>query len=265
MLNDMPSQADTRAFYDAFLHSRLLEYRLQPNLRLEQAWGLIRKHVRPHTVALEIGCGIGILTERIARQASRGFVWACDISEEVVWYANQTVRSPRVTFFAADVLREFETLRARLDKAIDLILMIDVLEHLPLTSHASLFSDLRSIASDRAVVVITHPSSSYQEYLRAHDPAELQIIDEIVQASHLVQVSRDAGFQLKYYSLQDVWLQEQYIHCVVQLPATSTMMTSVRPRSFLSRVRRRVSHLYHRLMRPLLYRKYVTRVFRDRP
>lgn len=260
---DAPGQGDIRAFYDRFLRSRMLQYRLARNLRLQRALAFVQPHVAPDTLCLDIGCGIGIVTEAIARRASRGFVWACDLSADIVWYARQTVRDENVEFFVGDVLRDFDGLRARVSRPVSLVVMVDVLEHLPLPSHVTLFANLRSIVTEHAEIVLTHPSPAYQAHLRAHNPAELQIIDETVEPEHLLEASAAAGFYLKYYSLEDVRLPEQYVHCVLRVRHHTTRLTPLPPGSLAHRLKDRIRGVCDRLLRPVRRRRYVTRVFRD--
>ncbi|MDB5876426.1 MAG: putative methyltransferase, partial [Ramlibacter sp.] len=167
-----PAQAETadaasvRAFYDEFSSSRMQSYLLETNLRIEKAIERVLPFVAADSRVLEIGCGLGLITERMAQVAVRGGIWACDLSEKNVESAKQRLCGENVHFRTADVLREFDELRAWIAQPVDLVVMVDVLEHLPIGTHPAVFRNLRSVMGERATLVITYPSPQYQQYLR---------------------------------------------------------------------------------------------------
>jgi trans-aconitate 2-methyltransferase len=84
----------------------------------------------------------------------------------------------------------------------DVVTMVDVVEEIPAEARPELLVKIRALCSDDAVMVLTYPSPQYQEFLREHDPNELQIIDDIVVLEELLNEARMAGFSLKHYSLE---------------------------------------------------------------
>lgn len=210
------SPESIRAFYDVFSDTRMHSYLYEKNLRIEKAVARILPFVATESTVLEVGCGLGLVTERVAEIASKGSVWACDISEKNILSARQRVKTPNVHFRCADIIRGFNELREWISKPIQLLLMVDVLEHLPLEDHATLFRNLRSILEPDSTAILTFPSAQYQRHLREKNPKELQIIDEIIELTHLVEVASTSGFFIKHFSLEDVWLRNQYVHCVLK-------------------------------------------------
>jgi len=257
------NSADVKSFYDDFLESKMLEYRVRENPRIERATERILDFVRADSCVLEVGCGIGITTERIADEVEEGHVWAFDISERNIWYARETVERPNVTFFEADVSKDERLIREKLTKPTDVVTLVDAIEHIPKEDHAKLFDFFRSIMSDRAFIVLTYPSPQYQRHLKEHDPEELQIIDQVIELDELLEAAQPAGFSLKHYSLETVWERNQYVHCVLQ-----TDESLGEPRSethdFLERIQNRVRATWkHRVVHPFRRWKYVDRVFPD--
>ncbi|MEO7685212.1 MAG: class I SAM-dependent methyltransferase [Gemmatimonadaceae bacterium] len=217
--NDIDREANAesvRIFYDGFSDRRMAQYEEQPNLRIERALARILPLVGSETRVLEIGCGIGLITERIAAKAAAGFVWGCDISGRSIARAEERVTAPNVAFRVCDVVREFDELRSWIDGRLTLVVMADVLEHLPQSSHATLFRNLREMLDDEASIALTFPSPNYQQFLREKNPEELQIIDEVIELKHVLDVASATGFGVKHYSEEDVWLTNQYVHCVLQ-------------------------------------------------
>jgi 2-polyprenyl-3-methyl-5-hydroxy-6-metoxy-1,4-benzoquinol methylase len=213
-----------RAFYDGFADSRMSEYLQQPNLRIEKAIARIMPMVTADAKVLEIGCGIGLVTEHIASAVTNGSVWACDISGRNIAYAQKRVQAPNAHFRRIDILREFHELRTWIAKPLQLVIMVDVLEHLPLEQHSQLLGNLRGVMDQDSTLVLTFPSAQYQNHLRQSNPGELQIIDEVIELSYILDIARAAGFSIKHFSLEDVWLRNQYVHCLL---TTSTALAPI--------------------------------------
>ena len=212
----MDVRADVRAFYNGFLESRMVQYRLFGNQRIEQAARRIEPYVHEHDRVLDVGCGIGIVTERIAARARAGRVWGIDLSPRNVWYASHTVRKSNVSFFTADILTDAGQIRERTGGAFNVITLVDVIEHIPEAERAALFVRLRELSATNALLILTYPSPQYQRWLERNRPQELQIIDNIVELPTLLAEAGAAGYSLRHYSLEDVWMRNQYVHCVLQ-------------------------------------------------
>jgi len=210
-----PDSESVRAFYNRFSVERSVDYAKNGNPRIDKALARILPLVREDSRVLEIGCGAGLVTEQIARLTTRGSIWACDISDGAIALARDRCKTGNVQFRALDVAACFEDLNAWLPLPLDLVVMVDVLEHIPLNQHEALFRNLASVTNPEATVVLTFPSADYQRYLRQQHPEELQIIDEIIELPHLHEVTAANGFALKHFSLENVWLPNQYAHCVL--------------------------------------------------
>lgn len=239
MQADRITSAAVTEYYDEFCDSRAVRYRVSGNRRIDRAAELVSTYVEPESNVLEIGCGIGILTERIARRLKGGHVWACDISPASIEYAARTVRSKNISFFVGDAVRGFQAIADRIDRAIAVVTMVDVLEHLPRSTHTDLFCSIRRLMGPTSVLVLTYPSPQYQRYLHEFEPERLQIIDEIVELEDLLQAAGRAQLSLRLFSLQDVWRRNQYVHCVLQADASVDRLHHPPP-GVLRRVARRV-------------------------
>jgi cyclopropane fatty-acyl-phospholipid synthase-like methyltransferase len=258
----MKSEA-VKSFYDDFLDARMIDYRIRgDNLRLRRATERVLKYVSPHSAVLDVGCGIGIVTEQMANAAPGGRVWGCDISDRNIWYARETVDMPNLTFLVADVLDETAKIRDSIDRQLDVITLIDVIEHIPTEKHTALFETLHALCSDEAVVVLTYPSPQYQRYLKEEEPDELQIIDEVVEFDHLRHAAEQSGFSLRHYSLERVWRKNQYVHCVMQADDSIEIVQEDRPDSVVRRIRNRLHWMWKQhVVFPYRKRKYVDAIF----
>jgi trans-aconitate 2-methyltransferase len=217
-----------QSYYNEFADSRMLGYLDQPNLRLEKAIATVLPLVERNARILDIGCGIGLVTERIASAAAEGTVWACDISDRNIEIASQRMTMPNVVFRVVDIISGFEDLRSWVGAPVHFITLIDVIEHIPLDAHPELLGNLHSMMTPDGALCATFPSPAYQRFLHKHRPEELQIVDELVNPLEFVRRAQEAGFQLKSLTFEDVWYSSQYIHCVLRASGGLHRMTDDR-------------------------------------
>jgi SAM-dependent methyltransferase len=215
---------EPKNFYDQTFHKRMAAYRKRPNLRLELATAAVLDHVTPDTVALEVGCGIGLTSQRIARKAPLGFVYGCDLSDSNIDLARQILSTPNSKFFRLDVAATPEQLAAHVKHTLDLVTFIDVIEHIPSRGREPLFAVLASLCAPNASLVFTFPTPEYQEYLKANRPTELQPVDESIQVGDLSTELCPHGFELVSFQYKDVWRTNQYAHAVfARAPSCETL------------------------------------------
>jgi trans-aconitate 2-methyltransferase len=216
MKAELATPNPVRDFYDAFMQSRMLSYRIYGSPRIDAAVDMVMPHVRSTSRVLDVGCGIGIAAERLAMRASNGFVWACDLSGNNVWYARRTISLRNLDFFVCDVLEEFSDLQQRINAPLDVIVLLDVIEHLPSGRLGDLFARLAELAAPGSIVALSYPTPAYQRYLREHSPGELQPIDTDISAADLMAAAEAAGFGLSHFRVISIDHADQYAHCILR-------------------------------------------------
>lgn len=249
-----PSRSSTGEYYDRFLVERMLAYRVSGSPRLEAAWNFIRSRVRATSRILDVGCGIGLMSERMARVAHRGFVHAFDLSPANVAYARRTVRRRNLELFQADLLAGLDRVRERLGEPVDLVTMIDVIEHVPCAAHEDLLRRLGEMVVADGALLLTFPSVPYQLHLHRNEPAGLQEVDETIELSDLASVAARSGWHVARYLHVDVWRRNQYVHCELVRELGAEPLPEVTPRRPLA--------LWFRLRNRYRRWKYVDRVMR---
>src|SRR5690606_11945384 len=157
-----------------------------------------------------------------------------------------------------DVLSSFESLRRRVDRRLDLVTMIDVIEHIPAAARPHLLREVRTLLTAGGVLALTYPSPFYQRYLAEHDPAERQPVDEEIASDVLIAEAANAGLLLHSFALVDMDYTAQYVHCVFS--ASAELVPVQRTRSY-SPVAMASALLHRRVLVPLRRRRFVTRVF----
>jgi len=252
----MANSTEVKNFYNNFTDSRMVQYRLYGNPRIDQAIELIKNYTFENSNILDIGCGIGIVPEKIAKKLTSGHIWACDISERNIEYAKKTIISEKIDFLVTDILENFSEVTTTIDRPIDLVSLVDVIEHLPIEKHKILFANLDKITSEQAVIILTYPSPQYQSYLKQNEAEELQVVDEEIEIGDLIKVASQANFHLKHFSYVDIWKNNQYIHCVF----AKNLDCIEQPKPNLgTQIKQKLKHYQSKILLPYVKYKYLDR------
>jgi SAM-dependent methyltransferase len=233
----------------------MVNYRSFGNKRIEAAISLLREHVSITSIVVDVGCGIGIASEAAAKRASRGIVLGVDISSENIAYASRTINRPNLSFHTLDIINEGEALNSLLsNRQVDVFLLIDVIEHLPQKKRHDLFAMMRERGADGVAVLLTYPSPYYQQFLAQNEPAELQVIDNVITLEDVIHDAKTSGFEITSYSYKDVWRPAQYVHCVLR--RSSHIRQSVERRLTRPYLARLAESVIRRLAHPIRRWKY---------
>jgi ubiquinone/menaquinone biosynthesis C-methylase UbiE len=250
-----------RKFYDQFMSDQMLTYRVNGNLRIEKAIEFFDTYIRTDDVIIDVGCGIGIATEAMARSAKSGSVLGLDLSEQNIWYANKTISLPNLSFYCLDIVNDADAITPLLPRKPSVITMCDVLEHIPQDSVADMFRLYAKIGAPNLKVLLTFPSGHNLELLRRESPEIVQIIDNPISAEFLAREAGYAGLTISNYSVKDISKHGDYVHCVLE--RTENLQEASR-RSVDLRLTLR-QRLYRKFVRPFVRRsrrrRYITNIF----
>lgn len=124
--------------HNAFVHARIIFVNR-----------LVKTHIRGLNV-LDIGCGDGVLLERIAR-SKPSHATGVDLNEDAIAYARKkTEHIPHLTFFSGSA-----TALPVADHSFDTIVCSEVIEHL---SHPEmLLNEIQRVWTGKGIVVLTTP------------------------------------------------------------------------------------------------------------
>lgn len=203
-------------YYDEFRDTRMSRYRVFGNRRLSLAAKKAKSLLHDGDTVADFGCGIGIVSEELVRARSDVQVFAVDVSPANIEYARRTIKSNAIKFQEVGLTDGCAILRELHPDGYNLIVLVDVIEHINEADRPTLLKDLESLALDDGYLVLTYPSPEYQAYLTQHRPEELQIIDNSIQEHELLGEAGNAGWTLKSIEYVDVWMSNQYIHAVFQ-------------------------------------------------
>lgn len=155
---------------------------------------IIKTGLRKDHNVLEIGCGIGTLTQLIKGYISKGKIVATDISDESIQLAKEKFsRSNNIELVVSD-MSLFKN-----DLIFDYIILADVLEHIPRSEHKSLFNTISLHMHDESLVCINIPHHKALDFIRSNKPERLQIIDQSLSAAEILKDSDGSGLELIEY------------------------------------------------------------------
>ena len=205
--------SEVKEYYDEFADRVLLNDFRYLNLRQEAIKELCTRYVPAGARVLEIGCGVGIIAKHL--QGTASYVLGLDISERNVEIARVYAGSSKCDFIVLDVIEQ----AAELDEhgEFDVVLLPDVIEHIPKARYRELFATIERRLKTNGRVLLTYPSPEYQEYLRENKPDVLQVVDETVFLTDILDVT---SLRPLYFGYRDIWQRYQYNHLVLATGAS---------------------------------------------
>jgi len=204
----MTESSEVREFYDQFSGRVLIRDFSYVNLRHEAIRQLCGRFIAPGSSVLEVGCGAGIISKFLGKAASR--VLAIDISPKNVELAREFAAASNVSFDVIDIVEQGQQLEKH--GPFDVILAADVIEHIPKAKYGSVFSTLEGLLSGSGRVILSFPSPEIQEYMKAHQPDDVQVIDESIELTDLLSVT---SLKPLYFSYCDIFGRNDYVHVVL--------------------------------------------------
>ncbi|MXU65949.1 class I SAM-dependent methyltransferase [Oceanomicrobium pacificus] len=246
------------SFYDDFLKSKMIGYRVDGNKRISLAIDFALRNIDANASVLDVGCGIGIATEQIAKKANPSKVLGVDIAPENIGYARKTARHPNLDFLCINAAENLDAVRDHFAEGIDVICMFDVIEHIKPQDRRDLFASLSRVSNPGARLIVTYPSPEYQLHIMENNPDELQIVDEVIYESDLISEAGDAGWRLTRFEYKSVWSSNQYIHAVL---AKSRDFGDQKPSRSLT-LKGAAERVGRKILKPWLRYKYQIRPFR---
>ncbi len=185
----LADKAEVKGFYDKFesedigLHLSIRHFTIFKELVLSG----LKKH---HNV-LEVGSGYGPVTHLMASYLKTGRVLATDISEGRITAAKGLLSKHRNVDFEVVDVAEFNT-----DRKFDVIVLPDVLEHIPEVYHDRLFEAFSRMLTPDGFIFIHIPHPLCIDYIRKHEPETMQIIDQALSSDRMLQRAYANGFYL---------------------------------------------------------------------
>jgi SAM-dependent methyltransferase len=203
-----PSKATIENYYDGRVEEKLFDF-IHPLPRIEAAIETLAEWApaNPRRI-LEMGCGIGATSWRMARAWPQAEVIGIDLSRASIEVANTCFKLPNLSY-QVGVLRECEL------EEFDLILLMDVYEHIVPSDRPHLHASLKKLLSEESRLILMSPTPTHQDFLRSHLPEGLQPVDEDVDLKQIMALGEDVGARVLFYREVGVWHYGDYFHAVL--------------------------------------------------
>lgn len=202
---------EAREFYDNWVDQQVREGINERHRAIVRA--LRSAGWRPDQRVLEIGSGVGTLTELLARGIKApGSLVAVDLSPKSIEIARiRLARFEQLELIAGDFLE--------LDPRgpFDVIVLPDVIEHIPIEQHERLFGRLAAELAPGGFILLNYPNPFHTEWCQAHHPELLQVIDQPIHADHLLSSAYPHGLYLHSLRTYSIWKREgDYVSVVLR-------------------------------------------------
>ncbi|MBN2668089.1 MAG: methyltransferase domain-containing protein [Bacteroidales bacterium] len=161
---------------------------------------------------LEIGCGVGTLTKLLSDENPNGTIVANDISEKNIEIAKNLFKEyDNINFIYGDAVKSDIKIQGKFD----FIVMPDVLEHIPIDNHKTLFEKLETLLNTNGYIAINIPNPYYLEWCHVHRKDILQIIDQPIYTDILVSNTYPNNLHIKYLETYSIWIDNHDYQFIV--------------------------------------------------
>jgi len=188
-------------FYDNFLdHLKVDHKRDNPrHLHIKQKLGSIISY---KNTVLDLGCGTGITSVFMARLGA--VVTAVDISPKLIEFAKEHSAHKNITYMIAD------NCDIILGKKFDVIVMADVLEHIPPDKVISFLSTVEAHSHDHTTVYLNIPDARFQVVMKQELSGMQQIVDEVIPLEDILGNFKHIGFEAVNIEMYGLDTRYQY-------------------------------------------------------
>lgn len=188
----MATTEQVKEYYDTFKEH---QKKLGINIRHRTIFKNLKEAGLKHNSnVLEIGCGIGTVSNLILKYISEGIFVGLDISPESIKMAQKFNSFHKKAEFLVNDMSNFTH-----TTKFDFVVFPDVLEHIPVEQHEHIFKTISALTTPDATVIINIPEPNYLDWVRKNEPHKLQIIDQSLSMQDLLNKSYPYGF--KVYSI----------------------------------------------------------------
>jgi len=194
----MATKEQVQTYYDTFKEH---QKKLGINIRHRTIFKNLKKAgLKTNSNVLEIGCGIGTVSNLILKYITDGSFVGLDISPESIQAAKSFNAFHKKAEFMVNDMSSFTH-----STKFDFIVFPDVLEHIPVEQHANIFETVAKLSAPDATILINIPEPNCLNWARETHPEKLQIIDQALSMQDLLNHTYPYGFKL--YSMNPYALQ----------------------------------------------------------
>ncbi|WP_010419564.1 class I SAM-dependent methyltransferase [Anaerophaga thermohalophila] len=190
----MKSKKEQQEYYEQFPKRLILDY-VHGNKRVEAAILFALQNLETDIQnVLDIGCGIGWSSHEIAIN-SNAKILGIDLSKNSISTAKKLFKHPNIEFQHKDIT----TMTSTQTPKYDLILLIDIFEHIHPEERNNFFNIIKNLLSKKGKIILTCPTIHHQNFLENKHPENLQPVDEKIDIKTLIEFSEKTDTELSFF------------------------------------------------------------------
>lgn len=203
------SVEDIKSYYDSHVFRKLGDF-VDGNARVECAWETVESWApaKPARI-VEIGCGIGAVCWRLGQRWPEAEVLGMDISDKSLEIARKLFGSRQVSFRAGTLDH------GNPPGKFDLIILMDVYEHIDRGERGLVHAVLKDLRSLRGRIMLSVPTPRHLKWLQANHPDEIQPIDEHISIETISILAQETATEVLFYQEVGIWHEGDYAHAVL--------------------------------------------------
>ncbi len=237
----MSGKQDVQKFYDDYVDKQQIVGINERHYSIVNY--LLEFGLKPDSKVLEIGCGIGTLTELLSGVIPNGQLLANDISPKSIDIASEKLKKyTNVDFIVGDIAQQ------NIEGKFDVIVMPDVLEHIPPADHFKIFAKLSELIDPKGFILIHIPNPNFLEWCHVYNNKGLQVIDEPVHTNHLVEALYPNNLYLHYLKTYSIWFDNHDYQVIVakkKLPLEEQVYNHMEKEiTFIDKVKHKLSAIF---------------------
>ncbi|GAA4097844.1 class I SAM-dependent methyltransferase [Mucilaginibacter panaciglaebae] len=199
------------SYYDEHVKYKLNDYVIV-NPRIEFGWETITRFAPKQPVRiLEVGCGMGSICNRMHKRWPNAHVTGIDISTMSIQIAQKLFADDKLDF--RETILTPETFK---DDQFDLIVFMDVYEHIAVEDRPVVHGALAKILKNKGKIILTVPTPHNLKWCLVNRPETMQPVDEHITFSVVGKLAEDTGTEVILYHQKDVWHTADYTHIVLE-------------------------------------------------
>lgn len=190
-------------YYDKYVKTQMLKGTNERHLILVDV--LKQLGLNSNSNIFEIGSGIGLVTKLISKVVKYGQIHTLDISSESI-NKNKEINSASTNIkYYSIPIQEFNQ---KID--FDYVSLFDVMEHIPVEYHKSVFKTISKHTHKKSKIVINIPTAEFLEWAHVHDKENLQVIDQPLKIHELLFNAYESGFIPEFFKTYSIWRKDDY-------------------------------------------------------
>ncbi|MBL7889951.1 MAG: class I SAM-dependent methyltransferase [Bacteroidia bacterium] len=200
----MKNKKNISDFYDAYSEQQQKMWHNERHYFLIEQ--LKKLGLKKNSMVLEIGCGIGTVSNLIAPLIPKGKLYATDISPKSIEIAKEhNKKYSNALFFAAD-----STENQIPDHNYDFIVLFDVLEHIEQNDRMQFLENISKLMNEKTLLLINVPAPNAHIHAIETTPELMQIIEVPVLIEDVVPILKKCQLEIRSFFTYDMWQKDEY-------------------------------------------------------